>query len=358
MKAIGVAQYGAISNLEARILPQPDKLKGRDLLIEVKAMSVNPIDTKVRNGTYDDAPGANLDLLLDYYDHVPESFHVVGFDGAGIVRDVGPDCKYFKPGDAVFYVGSATRQGSAAEYQLVDERTVGHKPSNFDFVESAVMPLTYGTAYEAVVERLGIQKNEQAAILIINGAGGVGSMASQIARYILNLPVVITTASRPETTEWTKKMGATHVLDHRKDLRPQIEALTLDIPLKYIFITHSTSQYLSVSADICAPLGKICSIVQSPVNFYGTQFLSKSITFAWCWLGSRSYHNYDRDAQHLMMEELAAHCESGEIRSHLTKRMKLTKEGLQQAHRLMESTTTIGKIGLGIEEDGAGKAFA
>jgi NADPH:quinone reductase-like Zn-dependent oxidoreductase len=171
-------------------------------------------------------------LTPDYYNFVPKPVHIIGFDGAGIVLEAGPDCKYFKPGDAVFYVGATTRQGSTAEYQLVDERDMGHKPSTFDFVESAVMPLTYGTAYEAIIERLGVQKDEQAAILIVNGAGGVGSMASQIARYVLNLPVVITTASRPETVEWTKKMGATHVLNHREDLRPQIKALNLNIPLK------------------------------------------------------------------------------------------------------------------------------
>lgn len=199
----------------------------------------------------------------DFYDHVPKPFHIIGVDGAGVVLEAGPDCKYFKPGDEVFYGSVPIRNGSAAERQLADERMAGRKPSSFDFVEAAALPVTYGTAYEALIEHLGIKKNEQAAILIINGAGGkkhlrrrpmsnsvaycetreltqscfetgVGSMASQIARNILNLPVVITTASRSDTVEWTKKMGATHVLNHRLDLKTQIDALNLQVPLKWV----------------------------------------------------------------------------------------------------------------------------
>jgi NADPH:quinone reductase-like Zn-dependent oxidoreductase len=147
------------------------------------------------------------------------------------VVSVGPDVRYFQPGDAVFYIGLPTRQGAAAEYQLVDERTVGHKPTSLDFVGAAVMPLTYGTAWE-MAERLDIQEGERAGILIINGAGGVGSVATQLARYVLRLPVVVATASRPETQEWVKKNGATHVIDHRGDLKAQIAELGLDVPIK------------------------------------------------------------------------------------------------------------------------------
>jgi NADPH:quinone reductase-like Zn-dependent oxidoreductase len=204
---------------------------------------VNPIDTKVRNGTYDDAPGrlnelgglSDLHLLTitpDYYKRVPHPFHIIGFDGAGIVEEVGPECAFFKPGDEVFYVSRTTRQGTNGEYQWVNEFDVGHKPKSMDFVEAAAMPLTYGTAYESLVERLEIKKGENVGILIINGAGGVGAVASQIARWVLELPVVITTASRPETIEFTKKMGATHVIDHRKDLKQQVDDLKLDVPIK------------------------------------------------------------------------------------------------------------------------------
>ncbi|TVY84068.1 Zinc-type alcohol dehydrogenase-like protein [Lachnellula suecica] len=348
MQAIGVSHYGPPSNLESRQVPHPGKPSGRDLLIQVKALSVNPIDTKIRAGTYDDAP--------DYYDHVPRPFHIIAPEASGIVLAVGPGVQYFQPGDSVFYVGGPVRQGASAEYQLVDERTVGHKPKTLDYVEAAVMPLTYGTAWE-MAERLDIKEDEQTGILIINGAGGVGSVATQLARYVLRLPVVIATASRPETKAWVKKMGATHVIDHRGDLKAQIEELNLDVPIKYIFILSSTEQYLSVASDICAPLGKICSIVQSSVNFYGTQFLSKSLTFAWCWLGSRGYHGYDQEAQHVMMEKLAEYIDEGKIHSTLTKRMKLTAKGLRTAHELIESRATIGKIGLGVDEEGEDQPF-
>jgi len=127
---------------------------------------------------------------------------------------------------------------------------------------------------------------------------------------------------------------------------------------RYIFILASTEQYLSVASDICAPLGKICSIVQSSVNFYGTQFLSKSLTFAWCWLGSRGYHHHDQEAQHVMLEKLAKDIDEGKIHTTLTKRMKLTAKGLITAHELIESKKTVGKIGLGVDEEGEGQLFA
>ncbi|ODM24338.1 hypothetical protein SI65_01928 [Aspergillus cristatus] len=141
------------------------------------------------------------------------------------------------------------------------------------------MPLTYVTAYEALVERLEITRGEKAALLIINGAGGVGAVASQIARTVLDLPYVITTASRPETTEFTKQMGATHVVNHRDDIPAQIAKLDLDVPLKYIFITSSTDQYMSTCGKLCAPFGKLGSIVQGQANMYGTDFMFKSMSF-------------------------------------------------------------------------------
>lgn len=349
MQAIGVSQYGPPSNFEARQVPLPGEPKGRDLLIQVKALGVNPIDCKIRDGKYDDAP--------DYYEHVPRPFHIVGPESSGVVLSVGPDVKYFKPGDAVFLVSLPTRQGAAAEFQLVDERTVGHKPTSLDFVEAAAMPLTFGTAW-MMFERIDVQEDEKAGILIINGAGGVGSVATQIARHVFRLPAVVATASRPETRDWVLKNGATHVVDHRGDLKAQIAELKLDVPIKYILINASTEQYLSIASDICAPLGKICSIVQSNVNFYGTQFLSKSLTFAWVWLGSRGYHSYDVESQHWVMGKLSKFIDEGKIHCHLTKRLRLTRDGLVEAHELIESKKTIGKIALGVDEEGEGQPFA
>lgn len=164
---------------------------------------------------------------------MPSQYQICGYDGAGVVLKAGPDCSLFHEGDEVFYSGSPVRHGSNAEFQLVDERSVGHKPNSLDMGEAAAMPLTYITAYQALVEQLKIEKGEKAAVFIINGAGGVGAVATQIARQVLELPVVVTTASRPQSVEFTKRMGATHVLNHREDLVRQIQDLKLDVPVKY-----------------------------------------------------------------------------------------------------------------------------
>lgn len=195
-----------------------------------------------RQGTYDDA--------ADYYDRVRSltqedpKFHVIGYDGAGGVLEVGPDVKHFKHGDEIYYLGNPVMQGCYAEEVLVDERHAGHKPRRLDFVESAAMLLTYGTAFESLVDRLGIQKGERAGILIINGGGGMGSIASQIARHYLQLPAMVTTASRPETRALSQKMRATHVVNHREDIVKQIRDLPFPggVPLKYAFITSRTEQ--------------------------------------------------------------------------------------------------------------------
>lgn len=168
----------------------------------------------------------------DFYEKVPKPLHIVGVDGAGTVLKVGRGVRYFKPGDEVFYSCLPVRQGAASERHVVDERMAGHLPRSWNHIQSACLPVTAGTAYEVLFERLEVKQDEKVGLLVINGAGGVGSMTSQLARHVLNLPVVITTASRPETIAWTKKMGATHVLDHRKDLQPQIDALGLTVPIK------------------------------------------------------------------------------------------------------------------------------
>lgn len=279
-------------------------------------------------------------------------------DGAGIVVQVGPGVTRFKPGDEVFYVSNPTLQGAASELQLVDEKQCGFKPKTLDFVESAAMPLTYATAYVSLVESLGITKGEKAAILIINGAGGVGAVASQIAREVLNLPVVITTASRPETVAFTKKMGATHVLNHRLDLERQVKDLNLDVPLKYIFIVGRTEQYIQVIGEIAAPFARVCSIVQADFSMYGTQFMSKSMTFAWCWLGTRAFHGTDIGFYQKIFEEMAELIDGGVIKCHLTRRMKFTVGNLREAHRLLEEGRMYGKVALGVDEEGEGEAFA
>lgn len=360
MRAIGVLHYGPNTNLYSTTLPKPSATR-RQLLVRTKAVSVNPIDIKVRAGTYDDAP--------DYYSRVKASTtqhnepHVMGYDGAGVVEAVGEDVKHFQVGDAVYFLGNPLWQGTYAEFVVVDERHAGRKPRSLDFVQAAAMPLTYGTAYEALVDRLGIVKGEKAGLIIVNGGGGVGSIATQIARKVLGLPVVVTTASRPETEAFSRSMGATHVVNHRQDVVQQIQALRLpaDVPLKYALVTSRTEAYIAPLAEVLVTFGKVCSIVQAKFDMYGTQFMSKSLAFSWCWLCSGAYHGYANDQEekhHEWFEELGRLLDEGEIKCHLTRRLRLTVSGIQEAHEVVENGKTIGKIALGVSEDGEGEAFA
>ncbi|KIY02020.1 uncharacterized protein Z520_02158 [Fonsecaea multimorphosa CBS 102226] len=207
-----------------------------------------------------------------------------------------------------------------------------------------------------------IRKGEKSGILIINGAGGVGSVASQVARRVLELPVVVTTASRDETVQFTKTMGATHVVNHRQPLAPQITDLHLEYPIKYIFITSRTEQYFKDCGKIlCAPFGKVCSIVQTEEmnKMYGTEFMAKSLSFIWELLGTKPYYGVDVNSHGNILKELASLVDTGTIKSHLQNRLPLTLEGAREGHSLVEAGSSIGKNGLGIEEGGVvGNAFS
>ena len=312
----------------------------------VKAVSVNPVDTKVRGGVYDDYP--------DYYDRTPPLPHIIGFDGAGVVEDVGDAVQGFQMGDEVYYSGSPVRHGSNAEYQLVDCGSIAYKPKTLNMVEAAAMPLTWITAYEALVERMEIQKSENAGILIINGAGGIGSVASQIACTLLKLPVVITTTSRPETTAFSKEMGATHTINHREDIVQQVRDLELETPIKYIFITHTPAdKYIIDSAAICAPFGKVCSIVQTKeMPMYGTEWMAKSLTFVWELLSTKPVYHVGVDSHGKILEELAQLIDDGTIKCHLKQTFPLTVDGLRKGHELLEASGAMGKVGLAVDADG------
>jgi NADPH:quinone reductase-like Zn-dependent oxidoreductase len=184
---------------------------------------------------------------------------------------------------------------------------------------------------------------------------GVGSVASQIARTLLDLPVVITTTSRPETTAFSKSMGATHTVNHRHPLPSQIAALHLSVPLKYIFITHSTEQYLAPCAEIAAPFAKVCSIVQAKnMPMYGTAFMAKSLCYVWELLGTKPYYGVDVESHGSILRELARLVDKREIKCHLQKRLRLDLEGLRKGHEIIERGGSIGKVGLGVDVDGDG----
>ncbi len=343
MKAVGLYRYLPIDDPQSLVddeVPTP-LARGRDLLVRVRAVSVNPVDVKRR------APKSGQE----------ESLRILGWDAAGVVEAVGEQVTLFRPGDEVYYAGSIDRTGSNAEYQLVDERIVGPKPRTLSFEEAAALPLTTITAWEGLFDRLGIAKDAQQnagrSILIIGGAGGVGSIATQLVKQIAGLRV-ITTASRPETIEWSRSMGADEVIDHHEPLGPQLKALGIST-VESILCTNSTERYIEQMAEIIAAQGKICTIVETKGNqpIQMNLFQSKSATFVWELMFTRPlYQTADMQAQHDLLVDAAQLLDAGTLRSTLTERFgPLNAANLRRAHARVESGAMIGKLVLsGIEQ--------
>ena len=268
MRAIGYRKPSpGLDHLEAFDMPRPAP-QGRDLLVEVRAVSVNPVDYKVASGG---GPGGPSDT---------DAIKVVGYDAAGVVAEAGPEARLFKPGDEVFYAGSVGRPGANMEFHLVDERIVGLKPRTLDFAAAAALPLTAITAWEAMFDRLDVAKpvpGAARAILILGGAGGVGSIAIQLARQLTDLTVVAT-ASRPETVQWAKDMGAHHVIDHKKPLAPQFAALGLGSPA-FMLATATIGGLIADLAELIAPQGRIALINAEAADLFVFRAKSVSIHF-------------------------------------------------------------------------------
>ena len=332
MKAVGLYKYLPIedkNSLQDIDVPKPEA-SGYDLLVAVKAISVNPVDTKIR------AP-------KDQIESVPR---ILGWDAAGEVIAIGLDVQHYKVGDEVYYAGDITRPGSNSEFQLVDERIVGKKPSSLSFAEAAALPLTSITAWEALFERLSISskgEDEGKSILIIGGAGGVGSIAIQLASKVAKLNV-IATASRDESREWCLNLGAKHVINHRKPLNEEFAALNLP-HVDYIFCLNNTEQHWAAMVEIIKPQGRICSIVKaSNVNL--DLLKNKSATFAWEFMFTRSmYKTPDMIEQQRLLNAIADLIDKGELVTTIAKLIQpINAENLRQAHALIEKGNTIGKI--------------
>ena len=332
MKAVGYKAPSPISEAQALVdieLPTPEPA-GHDLLVEVKAVSVNPVDYKVRRST----PPTGSD------------WKVLGWDAAGVVAAVGPDVTLFRPGDEVWYAGSITRSGTNAQYHLVDERIVGRKPKGLDWAEAAALPLTALTAWEAFFDRLDVRKpvpGAAPAILIIGGAGGVGSIAVQIARQCTDL-TVIATASRPQTREFVQSLGAHHVIDHSKPLAEEVAGLGLGAPA-FVFSTTQTGKHVADIAELIAPQGRFCLIDDAP-GFDIMLFKRKAVSIHHELMFTRSiFGTPDMAEQGRILNEVSRLADAGEIRSTLTRRLGLINAAnLKQAHALLESGTTIGKL--------------
>ncbi|MBA5606339.1 zinc-binding alcohol dehydrogenase family protein [Duganella sp. FT3S] len=332
MKAIAYRHNLPITDDDALLdvdLPAPQAL-GRDLLVEVRAISVNPVDVKIRAGV---APAAGEDK-------------VIGWDAAGIVKAVGPDVTLFRPGDAVWYAGSLTRPGTNSELHLVDERIVGRKPERLDFAEAAALPLTAITAWELLFDRLAVPRGAGAAgqsLLVVGAAGGVGSILVQLARQLTGLTVIGTT-SRPETAQWVRALGAHHVLDHSQPLDQELARLGLP-PVTYVASLNQTEQHWNAIAALVAPQGKV-ALIDDPAAIDVRLLKRKSVSLHWEFMFTRSmFGTPDMQQQHQLLNDVAQLVDTGLIKSTLSERYgKINAANLKRAHALIESNRAMGKI--------------
>ncbi|NVI08062.1 zinc-binding alcohol dehydrogenase family protein [Paraburkholderia youngii] len=333
MKAVGLYRYLPIDHAEALVdveIPKPEA-SGRDLLVKVEAISVNPVDTKVR------APK----------DSVEKTPRVLGWDAAGTVVAAGPEVTLFKVGDPVFYAGSITRPGANSEFHLVDERIVGHKPASLDFTHAAALPLTAITAWEALFDRLGVSPQGADAgrtVLIFGGAGGVGSIGIQLAKQLAKLKV-IATASRPESAKWARELGADHVVDHFGDLSAQMKELGIE-QVDYVLIFNDTDRNFPAAAELIKPQGGICTIVENSAAVPVESLKAKSAAFHWEFMFTRSmFGTPDMIEQHKLLTEVARLVDAGTLRTTLGEDLgRINAENLRRAHRLLEAGRAIGKL--------------
>ena len=301
-------------------------LKDRDLLVRIKAISVNPVDTKVRRNPV-----------------TVGNTRILGWDAVGEVVEVGSGVQHFKVGDQVWYAGDLTRDGSNAEYQAVDERIVSLKPQSLSNAEAAALPLTAITAWEMLFDRFNVDLDQSDNILVIGGAGGVGSIAIQLLKAKTNLKV-IATASREETKAWVKSLGADYVIDHTQDLNMQIKALGLDAP-RYIFSTNQTHTYLPQISKLIAPQGKF-GLIDDPKLLDIGEFKSKSVSVHWEFMFTRSMFNTtDIEQQSQLLHQVAELVDNHTIKTTLNQTLgKINAKNLKLAHELIETGRAKGKI--------------
>ncbi len=331
MKAVALKQYLPVSNPDAFLdvtldLPTPT---GRDILVAVKAVAINPVDTKVRSPK----------------DIVEETPRVLGWDAAGVVAAVGPEVSLFKEGDEVYYAGDITRSGSNAEFQCVDERIVGVKPKKLSFAEAAALPLTTITAYEAFFDRLKIDPNganKGETILIIGAGGGVGSIGIQLAK--LAGLTVIATASRQETTDWVRELGADHVVNHRGDMVSAVRALGMN------FVDHvaifNDMRHWETAVELIRPEGGIVTIDDTDLPMPMAEMKRKAASLHWEFMFARAmFQTPDMIEQHKLLTKVATQIDQGLIRTTLNQVLSpINAENMRKAHELVETGKAKGKI--------------
>jgi zinc-binding alcohol dehydrogenase family protein len=334
MKAVGYQQSLAISEPASLLdieLATP-VAAGHDILVRVAAVSVNPVDTKIRKRV---TPAAG-------------EYKVLGWDAAGEVVAVGEQVSRFAPGDRVYYAGALQRQGSNAEYQLVDERIVGKMPANLSFEQAAALPLTALTAWELLFDRLELAtpslKHPKPVLLVTGAAGGVGSILVQLARQLTTVTIVAT-ASRPESQQWVQELGAHYVVNHNQPLIPQLQQLGIQA-VSHVASLTQTDQHYAELVQLLAPQGKL-ALIDDPVGGLDIMPLKqKSISLHWEFMFTRSlFSTPDLLTQHQILTDLSRLIEQGQIKTTLKQSFgKINAENLKQAHALLESGKAIGKI--------------
>ncbi|MDP4611779.1 MAG: zinc-binding alcohol dehydrogenase family protein [Opitutales bacterium] len=336
MKAVGYQNSLPITKSNSLIdieLPQP-VATGRDILVKVEAISVNPVDTKVRMR----AKAEDGD------------YKVLGWDASGTVEAVGDEVEFFEPGQRVWYAGALDRPGTNAEYHLVDERIVGAMPERTSFPAAAAMPLTTITAWEMLFDRLSLNTNSTGTLLVIGGAGGVGSMLIQLAKQLTKL-TVIATASREATIDWVHSLGADHVINHRESMPAQLKALGIE-SVDHIASTTHSDMHLPAIIEIIAPQGSLC-LIDDPESFDITPFKVKSVSIHWELMFTRSlFKTKDMIKQRDLLNKVATMVDEGKLETTIAETFgSINADNLKRAHALLESGKSMGKIVLaGFEE--------
>lgn len=332
MKAVAYTKPSPITEADSLVDITLDKPtpEGRDLLVRIKAVSVNPVDVKVRGSRPPQTDGPA----------------VLGWDAVGVVDALGDGVENFKVGDEVFYAGSILRQGTNSEFHLVDERIVGHKPASLSDAEAAALPLTTLTAWEMLFDRLKVKDptaDGGKTILVIGGSGGVGSIAIQLLRSLTDL-TVIASASRPETQEWVRELGAHHVVDHSKPMAPQIEKLGIGAP-GYVFSTNQTEHHFDDIVELIAPQGRF-GLIDDPSTLNVMPFKLKAVSTHWELMFTRAmFTTSDISRQSEILNELAKLVDAGKVKSTMTQTAgKIDAATLKKVHAMIESNSAKGKI--------------
>lgn len=340
IKAIGYKDNFAIDNEQALQDITLDKptATGHDILVEVKAISVNPVDYKIRQSR--PAPDGE--------------YAVIGWDAAGIVTAVDDEVSLFSVGDKVYYAGDLTRSGSNAEYQLVDERIVGHMPSSLSFAEAAALPLTTITAWEMLFERLQIPVSDSSSgesandvsVLVIGAAGGVGSILTQLLKTRTSA-TIIGTASRDESVQWLKDLGADHVINHRNPLFDELQQTGIN-EVDYVISLNNTDEHYEEIIKCLKPQGKL-GLIDDPKSLDANALKTKCLSLHWEFMFTRSmFHTPDMLEQHRLLNDVAKLIDAGDIKTTVAHNLgTITAEHVRHAHQMLENQQAHGKIVLG-----------